>query len=99
MDENKKYAELLGIDKPDEWLDFQFDKSLEELSERSEVFVSVLNDFILATGDIKFLIAIKFNHLGQTLMRLTRLFYAIGYMKGKIDREREGKLEQLWKED
>ncbi len=93
---SKPINELLGIDKPKEWTDKQWDIAQHELEDKGEIYSGMLNQFLRDSGQIPFAIAIKLNNLEETLASVTRLFYSLGYMKGKITQEADDKLDNLW---
>ncbi len=94
--EGKSFAEHLGIDKPEGWVSEQWDVCQEALGKDGEIFSALLNKFLLESGQIKFLMVTKLNNGEESLSRVTRLFYAMGYMRGKIAEEKDGELDKLW---
>ena len=94
--EGKTTKELLGIDKPDEWVTEQWGICSKVLEEDSDLYSILLNKFLMDSGQLQFLIVSKLNNMEEGLSRGTKLFYTIGYVAGKLDQEKIGVLEKLW---
>ncbi len=94
--EGKRISELLGIDKPEEWMAEQWDICSKRLEGDSELFSNVATQFLIKSGQLEFVLKAKLGDMEEGLVRLTRLFLTIGYMLGKTDQEKLGGLDKLW---
>lgn len=91
--------QALGIEKPDEWVVTQHDTCSKKMDEDSNLLSDIVNQYLKESGNVPFALVINLNRQEGTLVGLTKLFYLIGFMRGKIEQEEIDGLGELFKEE
>ena len=101
-EQHVSFAQELGLDKPDGWMEEQNKRTSSFMREKVETLDVIISQYLMDTNQAVFLLTIKVAGQQHTLTDLLSLFFFLGYMRGRVDQEAEQELEklgQLWKEE
>lgn len=98
--EGKNILEVLGIDKDDDWVVKQHEIGKKILSNNSEPLINMVTSWVIKENQELALMILKAAPLGEKMLNdFTTLFFHLGYMKGKQDKETDDTLERMWSGD
>lgn len=95
--EEQTFAQSLGINKSPDWVANQFYEVDQFIRDNYTIFGNLMGRFCENEGreGMRFTLVLSANNCVEFLIRLTNLFYAIGFMKGKVAQEEISNLEKL----
>lgn len=96
------YIEALEIDKPEKWLTKSIHEAGEFINDKADVFNSMTGHFLLEAQPEMIAIVNSLPPLQEGLVRLLKLLFSVGYLKGLSvgeSRATTDKLDKMWKEE
>lgn len=96
MEEKKSGAQLLGIDRPEEWVREKTEKAYLFADDNIESLDSILTFYLKQHGLHQFAQMIRAHRAQGIFAELCKITFALGYLKGRDEAEQLADLDKVY---